>query len=89
MTYRVHNFNPGPAALPLSVLEQAQHDLLNFEDSGMSILEVSHRSSIYEQVHHQTIANLRTLLLCSEDYAILFMGGGAQTQFALVAMNLL
>ncbi len=89
MTYRVHNFNPGPAALPLSVLEQAQHDLLNFEDSGMSILEVSHRSPIYEQVHHQTIANLRTLLLCSEDYAILFMGGGAQTQFALVAMNLL
>jgi phosphoserine aminotransferase len=89
MTQRIHNFNPGPAALPLPVLEQVQHDLLDFADSGMSILEMSHRSTQYEQVHNQTIADLRTLLGCSEDYAIVFMGGGAQTQFALVPMNLL
>jgi phosphoserine aminotransferase len=71
------------------VLEQVQHDLLDFAGSGMSILEMSHRSTVYEGVHNQTIADLRTLLGCSADYAILFMGGGAQTQFALVAMNLL
>lgn len=89
MTHRVHNFNAGPAALPLVVLELAQRDLLDYAGSGMSILEMSHRSTLYEQVHHQTIADLRQLLDCSEDYALLFMGGGGQSQFALVAMNLL
>jgi phosphoserine aminotransferase len=85
----VHNFNAGPAALPKPVLEQVQRDLLDFDGSGMSILEMSHRSAAYEAVHHQAIADLRALLNCPEDDAILFMGGGAQTQFALVAMNLL
>jgi phosphoserine aminotransferase len=89
MATPVHNFNAGPAALPKPVLKQVQHDLLDFGSSGMSILEMSHRSAVYEAVHHQAIADLRTLLNCSEDYAVLFMGGGAQTQFALVAMNLL
>ena len=85
----VHNFNAGPAALPASVLEQVQRDLLDFSGSGMSILEMSHRSATYEAVHHQAIADLRMLLDCPDDYAILFMSGGGQTQFALVAMNLL
>ncbi len=85
----VHNFNAGPAALPKPILEQVQHDLLDFGGSGMSILEMSHRSTEYEAVHNQAIADLRTLLNCPDDYALLFMGGGAQTQFALVAMNLL
>lgn len=89
MPKRVHNFNAGPAALPLPVLEQVQRDLLDFAGSGMSILELSHRSPTYEEVHNQAIADLRTLLNCPEEYAILFMGGGAQSQFALVAMNLL
>ncbi len=89
MPQRVHNFNAGPAALPLPVLEQVQHDLLDFAGSGMSILEMSHRSATYEQVHDQTLADLRTLLQCSEDYAMIFMGGGALSQFALVAMNIL
>jgi phosphoserine aminotransferase len=80
MTHRVHNFNAGPAALPLVVLELAQRDLLDYAGSGMSILEMSHRSTLYEQVHHQTIADLRQLLDCSEDYAMLFMGGGGQSQ---------
>jgi phosphoserine aminotransferase len=89
MTRRVHNFNPGPAALPLPVLEQVQSDLLDFASTGMSILEMSHRSATYEQLHNQAIADLRTLLGRTEDHAILFMGGGAQMQFALVPMNLL
>ena len=85
----MHNFNPGPAALPLPVLEQVQSDLLDFAGTGMSILEMSHRSATYEQLHNQAIADLRTLLGGTEDHAILFMGGGAQMQFALVALNLL
>ena len=89
MSERVHNFNPGPAALPLPVLEQVQRDLLDFAGTGMSILEMSHRSTTYEELHNQAIADLRTLLGGTEDHAILFMGGGAQMQFALVALNLL
>jgi phosphoserine aminotransferase len=89
MTWRVHNFNPGPAALPLPVLEQAQRDLLDFAGTGMSILEMSHRSPTYEQIHDQAIADLRALLGGTEEHALLFMGGGAQMQFALVALNLL
>lgn len=89
MTQRVYNFNPGPSALPLPVLEQAQQELLDFNGSGMSILEASHRSKIYETVHEQTKQNLRHLLGATDDYDILFMTGGAQTQFALVPMNLL
>src|SRR5712691_1140788 len=89
MTRRVHNFNPGPAALPLPVLEQVQGDLLDFAGTGMSILEMSHRSAAYEQLHNQAIADLRTLLGGTEEHVILFMGGGAQMQFALVALNLL
>lgn len=85
----VHNFNAGPAALPAPVLEQVQQELLDFGGSGMSILEMSHRSATYEAVHNQAIADLRALLGCPDDYAILFMSGGGQTQFALVAMNLL
>lgn len=86
---RAHNFNAGPAALPLSVLEEAQRTLLDFDGSGMSILEVSHRSSTYEKVHNQTISDLKTLLGAGEEWQVLFMGGGAATQFALLPTNLL
>lgn len=86
---RVHNFNAGPAALPLPVLEQVQQDLLDYAGSGMSILEMSHRSALYERVHNQALADLRSLLQCPDTYTILFMGGGALTQFALVAMHFL
>ena len=89
MTWRVHNFHPGPAALPLPVLEQVQSNLLDCAGTGMSILEMSHRSATYEALHNQAIADLRTLLGGTEDHAVLFMGGGAQMQFALVALNLL
>jgi phosphoserine aminotransferase len=89
MSERIHNFNPGPAALPLAVLEQVQRELLDFAGTGMSILEMSHRSATYEELHCQAMADLRTLLGGTEDHAVLFMGGGAQLQFALVALNLL
>jgi phosphoserine aminotransferase len=74
--------------LPLAVLEQAQRELLDFQGSGMSIIEMSHRSKMYEAVHNETIANIKTLLGIGDDYSVLFMGGGARTQFALVPMNL-
>ena len=89
MTVRIHNCKPGPAALPLPVLEQVQRDLLDYAGTGMSILEMNHRSTAYERLHNQAMADLRTLLGGTEDHAIVFMGGGAQTQFALVALNLL
>ena len=89
MTTRVHNFNAGPATLPLPVLQQVQADLLDFGGTGMSILETSHRGPVYDEIHQQAIADLLELFGGSDDHAILFMGGGAQTQFALVPMNLL
>lgn len=89
MPHRTHNFSAGPAALPLPVLESAQANLVNFAGSGMSLMEMSHRGPIYDEVHNQCIADLRTLLGISEDYDVLFMGGGARTQFALIPMNLL
>jgi phosphoserine aminotransferase len=88
-TERVHNFNPGPAALPLPVLERVRDELLNFQRTGMSILETSHRSPEYRRVHEGAIEALRRLLEIPNDYAVLLMGGGATLQFALVAMNLL
>jgi phosphoserine aminotransferase len=89
MAKRVHNFGAGPGALPLSVLEQAQRELVDFQGTGMSIMEMSHRSKTYEAVHNQAIADLKKLMGAGDDYSVLFMGGGARTQFALVPMNLL
>ena len=89
MTTRVHNFNAGPAALPLPVLQQAQAEMLDFGGTGMSILESSHRGPVYDEIHQQAIADLRVLFGGSDEHTILFMGGGAQTQFGLIPMNLL
>lgn len=84
-----HNFNPGPAALPSSALEQAQAELLDFQGTGISILETSHRSPTYERLHNEAIERLRRLLGLDESFTVLFMGGGARAQFALAPMNLL
>jgi len=81
------NFNPGPAALPLEVLKIVQGELLDYQDSGMSILESSHRAREFENINDQAIALIRELLGLGTDYQVLFMGGGASTQFALVPMN--
>ncbi|MBC7794759.1 MAG: 3-phosphoserine/phosphohydroxythreonine transaminase [Clostridia bacterium] len=89
MTRRAHNFSAGPAALPLEVLEKAQAELVDFRGTGMSIMEQSHRDKPYEAVHAETQANIKALLGMSDDYQVLFMAGGARTQFAFVPLNLL
>lgn len=86
---RVHNFNAGPAALPLAALERAQRELLDFEGTGMSIIEHSHRGKAYEQVHNEAISLLRELLGISDDYDVLFLQGGASHQFAMIPFNFL
>ncbi len=86
---RVYNFSAGPATLPLAVLEEAQRELVDFKGTGMSIMEHSHRGKAYMAVHEEAIANTRELLRLSDDYAVLFLQGGASLQFAMLPMNLL
>lgn len=86
---RVYNFNAGPAVLPLEVLREAQAEFLDFKGSGMSLLESSHRGKEYAAVHEEAVANYKKLLNCSDDYAVLFIAGGASLQFAMVPLNLL
>ena len=87
MAFRAHNFNAGPAALPLEVLEKAQSELTNFADSGMSVIEMSHRGKEFDDVNNQTNAKVRELMGISDDYEVLFMPGGASMQFCLIPMN--
>ena len=87
MVKRNVNFNPGPAALPLDVLKIVQEELLDYQGSGMSILESSHRAKEFEAINDQTIALVHELFGVGADYQVLFMGGGASTQFALIPMN--
>ena len=86
---RVYNFAAGPAVLPLPALEEAQRDLLALPGVGMSILEISHRSKAFEAILGECIANIRTLAGVPDGYHILFLQGGATTQFSMVPMNLL
>jgi phosphoserine aminotransferase len=85
---RVINFNAGPATLPLPVLEYAQREFLDYEGTGMSLIEHSHRGGAYEKLHQETKALLRELLDIPDTHEVLFMQGGASAQFALVPMNL-
>jgi phosphoserine aminotransferase len=86
---RVYNFSAGPAVLPLAVLEEVQRDLLALPGVGMSILEISHRSSAFESILAQAEADIRTLASVPDRYRVLFLQGGASTQFSMVPMNLL
>jgi phosphoserine aminotransferase len=85
---RAYNFNPGPGALPLEVLQQAQAELLDFKGTGMSVMEISHRSKEFEAVIQTAEADLRDLLGIPANYKIMFLQGGATLHFAMVAMNL-
>src|SRR4051794_22945775 len=87
--HRIYNFAAGPAVLPVPVLEEIQRDLLALPGVGMSILEVSHRSKIFESILEQAEADIRTLAGVPPDYRVLFMQGGASLQFSMVPMNLL
>ena len=90
MAERVYNFYAGPATLPHSVIKKAAEDVLEFEDMGMSILEISHRSkqasALFEKVEKDL---LELMSLSDSDYKVLFLGGGASSQFAMIPMNFL
>ena len=86
---RVYNFSAGPAMLPQAVLEQAQREMLDWHGSGMSIMEMSHRGEEFTSVAQQAEADLREVMGIPDNYKILFMQGGASSQFAMIPMNLL
>ncbi len=86
---RCYNFCAGPATLPQAVLETARDELVDYQNSGMSIMESSHRGKQYAAVHEEAEANIRELMGVSDDYAVLFLQGGASTQFAYIPINLL
>lgn len=89
MSKRAFNFNAGPAALPLEVLERAQAEFVDYRNTGMSIMEMSHRGAVYEAVHNEAQERLLSLLGNSAGYKVLFIQGGASTQFAMIPMNFL
>jgi phosphoserine aminotransferase len=84
---RTWNFYAGPATLPLAVLERARDELVEWEGTGMSVMETSHRSKEYDLVHHEAMDLFTELLGLDEDHAVLFLQGGASTQFAMIPMN--
>lgn len=85
---RVFNFSAGPAVLPEAVLEQVQADLVSWQSSGMSVMEMSHRGKDFVSIAEQADADLRTLMGVPDDYSVLFLQGGATLQFAMTVMNL-
>ncbi len=89
MSKRIWNFNPGPATLPLPVLEKAKNDLPNYNDTGMAVMELSHRSKDYAAIHADAKSLLVELYGIPDNYKVLFLQGGASLQFAMVPMNLL
>lgn len=89
MSNRVINFYAGPAGLPLPALERARDELIDFSGTGMSVMEISHRSKEYEAVHNEAIALLRELLNVPANYQVLLLQGGGNLQFAMLPMNLL
>ena len=85
---RVYNFSAGPSMLPLEVLEKAQKELVCYGNSGMSVMEMSHRSADFENILNTAKADLKELMNVPDDYEILFVQGGGSTQFAMVPLNL-
>lgn len=85
---RVYNFSAGPSMLPLPVLETAQREMLEYGDSGMSVMEMSHRSKVYDDIIKTAEADLRELMNIPDNYKVMFLQGGGHTQFAMVPLNL-
>ncbi|MSS62348.1 3-phosphoserine/phosphohydroxythreonine transaminase [Velocimicrobium porci] len=86
---RIYNFSAGPAVLPEEVLKEAQEEMLDYRGCGMSVMEMSHRSKAFEQIITEAEQDIRDLLHISEEYEVLFLQGGASTQFAMIPMNLM
>ena len=86
---RVYNFSAGPAVLPEEVLKEAQAEMLDYRGTGMSVMEMSHRSKAFDEIIDQAEADLRTLMQIPDNYKVLFMQGGASMQFAMIPMNLM
>ena len=86
---KIHNFSAGPSILPQEVFQEASQGVLNFQNSGLSILEISHRSKNFVEVMEEAMSLVRELLTLSDDYEVLFVSGGASTQFLMAPMNCL
>ena len=86
---RVYNFSAGPAVLPEEVLKEAAEEMLDYKGSGMSVMEMSHRSKVYDTIIKEAEADLRELMNIPDNYKVLFLQGGASQQFAMIPMNLM
>ena len=86
---RVYNFSAGPAVLPEEVLKEAADEMLDYKGSGMSVMEMSHRSKTYQTIIDEAEADLRDLIGIPDNYKVLFLQGGASQQFAMIPMNLM
>ena len=86
---RIYNFSAGPSMLPLEVLEQCAAEMINYNGSGMSVMEMSHRSPVYDAIIKETEADFRKLMNIPDNYKVLFLQGGASTQFAAIPLNLM
>ncbi len=83
------NFSAGPSMIPVEVLQSIADDMVDYKNTGLSLVEVSHRGPVYDEVHQQAISLLRELMGIPEGYSVLFLGGGATLQFSMLAMNLM
>ena len=86
---RVYNFSAGPAVLPESVLQQAAAEMLDYQGTGMGVMDMSHRSKAYQKIIDTAEADLRELMGIPSNYKVLFLQGGASQQFAMIPMNLM
>ena len=86
---RTYNFSAGPAMMPEEVLEEIAAEVMNYRGSGMSVMEMSHRSKVFQQIRDEAEADLRKLMGIPENYKVLFVQGGGTVQFAMVPMNLM
>ena len=86
---RVYNFSAGPAVLPEEVLKEAADEMMDYNGSGMSVMEMSHRSKVYDDIIKTAEKDLRELLGIPDNYKVMFLQGGASTQFAMIPMNLM
>ncbi|RKX77856.1 MAG: 3-phosphoserine/phosphohydroxythreonine transaminase, partial [Spirochaetes bacterium] len=83
------NFSAGPSMIPIDVLESLAANMVDYEGTGLSLIEVSHRGAVYDKVHNDTISLLKELMRIPDGYSVLFIGGGATLQFSMLPMNLM